>query len=172
MNFITSTTNSSFKYSKRWARRVVALAERDGGLHCQLCKLEFAHINDISLDHIKPKSKGGKKGMYNLQLAHTKCNVAKGNDETPKSPEWFIDHKCRNEKKMRRLLNTMVKRELLSMGLVKVTAEDFHTNYVSKLWNELATNGVTNLSLNMLEEYFEKHVAVRINLLGLKPELK
>jgi len=37
---------------------------------------------DPTLDHIKPKSKGGRYfSMKNLQLAHKKCNLERGNDD-------------------------------------------------------------------------------------------
>lgn len=36
---------------------------------------------DLSIDHIKPKSKGGTWDIENLQLTHKRCNSLKGNNE-------------------------------------------------------------------------------------------
>lgn len=33
----------------------------------------------LTVDHIKPLSKGGKNGLYNLQVCCVKCNSSKGN---------------------------------------------------------------------------------------------
>ena len=38
-----------------------------------------AGSNYPSIDHIKPKSKGGIHSWDNVQLTHMKCNIAKGN---------------------------------------------------------------------------------------------
>ena len=46
---------------------------------CYLCgeRLDYLH-DDINVDHIKPKSKGGTSEFYNLALTHKSCNTAKG----------------------------------------------------------------------------------------------
>ncbi len=50
---------------------------RDKGI-CGICFLPVAP-QDISLDHIIPLSKGGEHSYSNVQLAHRRCNSAKGN---------------------------------------------------------------------------------------------
>lgn len=60
------------------------LGERDGHL-CGLCKkpvdmnLSGSHQMGPTIDHIVPVSRGGTNDELNLQLAHRRCNVAKGN---------------------------------------------------------------------------------------------
>ena len=52
---------------------------------CYLCgqrldcgeRLDYLH-DDINIDHITPKSKGGTNEFYNLALTHKSCNTAKG----------------------------------------------------------------------------------------------
>lgn len=46
---------------------------------CYLCgqRLDYLH-DDINIDHITPKSKGGTNNFYNLALTHKSCNTAKG----------------------------------------------------------------------------------------------
>lgn len=59
------------------------IADRDGWI-CQLCgepvdpSLEWPHPLSQSLDHKTPLSKGGTHTRENCQLAHLKCNLAKG----------------------------------------------------------------------------------------------
>ncbi len=42
---------------------------------CQYC----GHKSDLTLDHVMPRSRGGKDSWENLVTACTKCNVRKGN---------------------------------------------------------------------------------------------
>ena len=46
---------------------------------CQYCLKKFAK-SDLTLDHILPKSKGGKTSWYNIVSACKKCNHSKGNN--------------------------------------------------------------------------------------------
>ena len=64
--------------------------DRDGGI-CQLCQ-KPVRINQSSIDHKKPMSKGGTWGMYNLQIAHTWCNNIKCSSEEELSPEFYLTH--------------------------------------------------------------------------------
>ena len=50
--------------------------------HCQYCGRKFA-TSELSLDHIIPRSMGGKTGWQNVVCACVKCNVRKGG-RTPK----------------------------------------------------------------------------------------
>lgn len=45
---------------------------------CQYC-LDVFSPKDLTLDHVKPKSKGGKTNWQNIVSACKKCNHAKGN---------------------------------------------------------------------------------------------
>lgn len=63
----------------------VEIFERDGWV-CQLCGLPVdptlsgRHVADgPSLDHIVPLTRGGLHRRTNVQLAHMRCNSAKGN---------------------------------------------------------------------------------------------
>jgi hypothetical protein len=51
---------------------------------CQLCKNEIHTLEDCTVDHITPYSKGGKTVPENAQLAHRGCN-AKKNAQMPTS---------------------------------------------------------------------------------------
>ena len=46
---------------------------------CSLCGKPITHHEDLTVDHILPRSKGGRSSLDNLQPAHKWCNVAKGN---------------------------------------------------------------------------------------------
>ncbi|MGH3429934.1 MAG: HNH endonuclease [Mycobacteriales bacterium] len=72
----TSRDPSISTYGSRAARTRVQLLERDGN-NCSLCG-EVMSEDDRTIDHIRPKSKGGSGQLSNLQLAHARCNEAKG----------------------------------------------------------------------------------------------
>jgi 5-methylcytosine-specific restriction endonuclease McrA len=49
---------------------------RDGN-HCQYCGKKFP-TSELSLDHVLPRSQGGKATWENLVCACTRCNIRKG----------------------------------------------------------------------------------------------
>ena len=60
---------------------------------CQYCGDTFGH-DDLTLDHVIPKSKGGKLGWTNTVSACGPCNVRKGSKlikplSTPHKPTWY-----------------------------------------------------------------------------------
>lgn len=54
---------------------------KKNGAICGICG-KPGLIENMNVDHIIPKSKGGSNRLDNLQLAHIRCNHAKGN-KTP-----------------------------------------------------------------------------------------
>jgi 5-methylcytosine-specific restriction endonuclease McrA len=60
------------------------IAERDGFI-CGLCEepvdmtLSGRNLRGPTIDHIIPISKGGPDTRVNVQLAHLRCNIIKGN---------------------------------------------------------------------------------------------
>jgi 5-methylcytosine-specific restriction endonuclease McrA len=63
----------------RRASLIKKLIYRDG-FRCRLCQgLTFKGKSDMTVDHIIPVSCGGTWGLYNLRLAHRKCNEERGN---------------------------------------------------------------------------------------------
>lgn len=59
--------------STGWA---VALAFRYG-LNCWLCGQGLDPDDPFEVEHVKPKSAGGKRQAANLRLAHASCNGMK-----------------------------------------------------------------------------------------------
>lgn len=63
------------------------------GKYCYLCNVELTTSNpndkiretDMTIDHVKPISKGGKSNIENLRLCCHKCNSNKGNSHAKKS---------------------------------------------------------------------------------------
>ena len=72
--------NSKFK--RRLKR---SLLYRTGPV-CMYCKTEFL-IEDLTLDHVVPKSAGGLLTLDNLVLACFPCNQRKGNGTYPLGEE-------------------------------------------------------------------------------------
>lgn len=67
---------------------------------CQYCGSEFS-VDDLTLDHVVPKSLGGKLDWDNVVTACTSCNFMKGADlvtprKTPAQPNyWEMARKAR-----------------------------------------------------------------------------
>lgn len=52
---------------------------------CYLCK-EPLSVYDCTIDHVTPRSKGGKDSLRNILLTHSKCNTDKA-DRSPSEQE-------------------------------------------------------------------------------------
>lgn len=59
--------------------------ERDGHI-CRLCFLPIS-LDDVHLDHIIPRMRGGLDMIDNLQSSHRACNSAKRDREWPRPPK-------------------------------------------------------------------------------------
>lgn len=60
-------------------RDILAILDGD---RCGICKKRFKETDEVTIDHIFPKSKGGVNNWRNYQLAHALCNQQKG-DKIP-----------------------------------------------------------------------------------------
>lgn len=58
---------------------------------CGICNRPIKSYGEFNIDHIHPRSKGGKDVWDNLQLAHKRCNSLKGNKVAP--PRQEVDKK-------------------------------------------------------------------------------
>ena len=93
------------KFFVRWPRNVkysranVMLRDK---YFCQFCKEKF-QLADLTIDHVVPKSKGGKTSWTNVVTSCRRCNFHKGDDETvvpdfmPKKPSYYDLVKCRQD---------------------------------------------------------------------------
>lgn len=92
---LLSGFNGFIKREVRLSRRNIF--ERDEH-RCQYCGERFAK-HDLTIDHVLPRSRGGRDTWENLTLACVKCNIRKGNrtpDEAhmkllrkPAVPRWL-----------------------------------------------------------------------------------
>lgn len=86
--------NKRFSKEVKFSRRNIF--ERDGN-SCQYCGRKFDRC-DLTLDHVMPRSRGGKSTWENVVLCCLKCNIRKGcrtPDEAhmkllrpPEKPKW------------------------------------------------------------------------------------
>lgn len=60
----------------------LAIWGRDEG-HCAMCG-EFVPLDEMTIGHVIPVSKGGKSDWYNCQTECEPCNVRKGDDILPR----------------------------------------------------------------------------------------
>lgn len=51
---------------------------RDGFV-CAYCERTMKHVGQVTVDHVLPKSKGGKDKVNNLTACCRSCNIKKGN---------------------------------------------------------------------------------------------
>lgn len=50
----------------------------NGGAVCGICGEPITDMKDCTIDHIKPRARGGTTSIENCQLAHRECNLKKG----------------------------------------------------------------------------------------------
>jgi hypothetical protein len=55
---------------------------RSGG-YCWICRDPLS-FEEMTLDHVTPKSKGGRRTYANLRAAHGTCNSRRGNRDLPR----------------------------------------------------------------------------------------
>lgn len=69
---------------RRWRKHAIEVHERDRWI-CQICGDPTTRAWDCNdplsatLDHIKPRSRGGGDNIENLRTAHARCNSIRGN---------------------------------------------------------------------------------------------
>jgi 5-methylcytosine-specific restriction endonuclease McrA len=93
------------KYFVRWPRNIkysranVMLRDK---YFCQLCMEKF-DLTNLTIDHVVPRSKGGKTTWTNVVTCCRRCNFHKGDDETiipskaPQKPTYYELVKARQD---------------------------------------------------------------------------
>ena len=64
------------------------------GKRCAICGKKISSYDELTVDHIIPRSKGGKNVLSNCQLAHRACN-SKKNDTMPDKFEQLLRYNKR-----------------------------------------------------------------------------
>ena len=62
--------------NSRFKKLIIAMWTQYYGTHCAYCTGECS--NDLTLDHVVPRSKGGRNTVANLVVACRICNELKG----------------------------------------------------------------------------------------------
>lgn len=92
------------KYVRNYSRSTVRFCRENVYLRdnftCQYCYQEFTS-RDLTLDHVVPVSKGGRKSWQNVVAACRRCNQKKGSRsldqakmpllKRPEMPKWLPD---------------------------------------------------------------------------------
>jgi hypothetical protein len=55
------------------------LVETNHTVICGICEERIINVDEVTIDHILPKSLGGSNINKNLQAAHSDCNMLRGN---------------------------------------------------------------------------------------------
>lgn len=79
-----------------WKKKRLAVWTRDEGF-CKLCNRAVS-LEDTTLDHIIPRSKGGSNAISNLQASHSLCNNQKG-DGSPRQVLPRVSKKVRRQRR-------------------------------------------------------------------------
>jgi 5-methylcytosine-specific restriction endonuclease McrA len=72
--------------SKKQFREICRISVRYSFAYCYLCGAPIAPGESWNLDHVHPKSRGGKSEPGNLRPTHVTCNNAKANMT---AAQWF-----------------------------------------------------------------------------------
>ena len=72
-------------FNKRTSRKLSLRSQLVAlyGRSCWLCNRAIATGDVLSIDHVRPLSKGGSSKIHNLRLAHERCNRKRGNGPIP-----------------------------------------------------------------------------------------
>ena len=79
----------------------------ENGKRCAICGKMIESVDDLTVDHIVPISKGGKRTIENCQLAHKSCNCSKS-DAMPDEYERLLRYN------KRRILMMRVKKGIIT----------------------------------------------------------
>lgn len=108
-------SRSSRSKRKNYSKNVRKMIYMDAGKRCQLCGKKLL-LQDMTLDHIVPLSRGGADTVENLQCTCYACNQLKGNV----TPEDFTD--CINrifKYQMKKKYGKSMRWKIISMALEK-----------------------------------------------------
>lgn len=87
---------STLRKVRKRLRTIEALVRRDGDT-CAWCgrPIQLWRLDKWAptLDHIRPRSKGGNNKLNNLRLTHECCNQQRGNSDHLTLKEAFEHHK-------------------------------------------------------------------------------
>jgi hypothetical protein len=80
-----STKAKRAAFNKRTSRKMSLRNELVAlyGRSCWLCGNAISECSIISIDHVRPLSKGGSSKIHNLRPAHERCNRKRGNGGIP-----------------------------------------------------------------------------------------
>jgi 5-methylcytosine-specific restriction endonuclease McrA len=91
---------SAKRHTPRNPKRVASIRNRMVAMYgrsCWLCGKPIAYGDTISIDHVRPRSKGGSSKIHNLRPAHVRCNGARGCSDPPElllTPDMQLKELC------------------------------------------------------------------------------
>jgi 5-methylcytosine-specific restriction endonuclease McrA len=80
--------NRTKKRRQNRKNRIVKMLEEQNGV-CYICGRTMQE-NEITVDHVIPRAKGGTDSVQNLKLAHERCNHAK--DDKLIGESWLFNY--------------------------------------------------------------------------------
>lgn len=82
--------------TKKKFKKICEMHIRMETAYCCLCGKPIYRIKDYNIEHLTPRSRGGKDDISNWQICHKTCNAKKGALTLEEYKQWLLLEAKRN----------------------------------------------------------------------------
>lgn len=82
--------------TKKEFKKICEMHIRMKTAYCCLCEKPIYKINDYNIEHLQPRSRGGRDDVSNWQICHKTCNAKKGALTLEEFKQWLLLEAKRN----------------------------------------------------------------------------
>lgn len=126
-----------------------------GKRFCYYCKRKIPR-NEITMDHMYPRSTGGPTIPQNLVPSCKKCNRQKA-DMTPKQYKTFLSFSGASERRAYLLLINALKQVIKSVGMFEVPNSWITPVKVNSIHTQIDFAKISETKLNKAISYYNQH---------------